>query len=193
MNMQPWNLVFVIGFIIYAAIRGVFEQCTKGNETAVSHGGTQERLLIGVLFVGTFLLPVLYLFTSLLAFADYALPRWAPWAGTVLMASALWLFWRSHADLGANWSITLEVRKGHELIKHGVYRRIRHPMYAAIFLFSIAQGLLLQSWLAGWAGLVTVAPLYLVRTPREEKMMCEFFGESYRDYMGRTGRLWPRL
>ena len=46
-------------------------------------------------------------------------------------------------------------------------------MYAAIFLFALAQGLLLQNWLAGWAGLVTVALLYLVRTPREEKMMCE--------------------
>jgi len=85
------------------------------------------------------------------------------------------------------------MRKGHELIVHGVYRRIRHPMYAVIFVFALAQGLLLQNWLAGWAGLVTVAPVYLVRTPREEKMMCEFFGESYRDYMGRTGRQWPRL
>ena len=45
----------------------------------------------------------------------------------------------AHADLGLNWSITLEMRKGHELIVHGVYRRIRHPMYAAIFLFAVAQ------------------------------------------------------
>ena len=40
---------------------------------------------------------------------------------------------------------------------------------------------------------MTFAILYLVRTPREEKMMCEVFGESYRDYMQRTGRLWPRF
>jgi protein-S-isoprenylcysteine O-methyltransferase Ste14 len=66
-------------------------------------------------------------------------------------------------------------------------------MYAAIFLFALAQGLLLQNWLAGWAGLVTVALLYLVREPREERMMCEFFGDSYRDYIKRTGRLFPRL
>jgi protein-S-isoprenylcysteine O-methyltransferase Ste14 len=66
-------------------------------------------------------------------------------------------------------------------------------MYAGIFLFAVAQGLLLQNWLAGWAGLVTVAFLYLVRTPREEKMMCEFFGDSYRDCMKRTGRLFPRF
>ena len=63
-------------------------------------------------------------------------------------------------------------------------------MYAAIFLFAIAQGLLLQNWLAGWGGFVTFEILYLVRVSREEQMMCEFFGDSYREYMKRTGRLW---
>ncbi len=50
------------------------------------------------------------------------------------MVAALWLFWRSHADLGRNWSQAFELRKGHELITHGVYRVVRHPMYAAIWL-----------------------------------------------------------
>jgi len=95
--------------------------------------------------------------------------------------------------LVSTWSITLEMRKGHELIVHGCLSTHPPSDVCRDFLFALAQGLLLQSWLAGWAGLVTVAPLYLVRTPREEKMVCEFFGESYRDYMGRTGRLWPRL
>jgi protein-S-isoprenylcysteine O-methyltransferase Ste14 len=105
---------------------------------------------------------------------------------------AIWLFWRSHADLGLNWSMTLEMRKDHELVTRGVYRRVRHPMYAAIFLFAIAQGLVLQNWLAGWGGFVSFALLYLVRAPREEKMMSEFFGEEYGRYVRRTGRLWPR-
>ncbi len=109
------------------------------------------------------------------------------------MAAALWLFWRSHADLGPNWSVTLELRKGHQLVQRGVYRSIRHPMYASIWLFSMGQGLLLDNWLAGWSALASFAPLYFVRTPREEQMMCEFFGQEYRDYMRQTGRLLPRL
>jgi protein-S-isoprenylcysteine O-methyltransferase Ste14 len=193
MRLQPWNLVFLFGFIVYAIIRGVFEQRTKGNEKMVSRGGTRDRILIGVLFVGTFLLPALYLFTPWLAFADYRLPAWVPWCGTLVMCVALWLFWRSHADLGQNWSRTLEVRKGHQLVKHGVYRSIRHPMYAAIWLFSLAQGLLLQNWLAGWSAFVTFALMYFVRTPGEERMMGEFFGQEYQDYKQRTGRLFPRL
>jgi protein-S-isoprenylcysteine O-methyltransferase Ste14 len=109
------------------------------------------------------------------------------------MLLALWLFWRSHADLGLNWSVSLEIRAEHELVQHGVYRRIRHPMYAAIWLFSAAQGMLLENWLAGWSALVPFAPMYFVRTPREERMLCEFLGQPYRDYMQQTGRLWPRL
>ena len=193
MRIQVWNLVFLIGMIVYVSIRGVFGGRTKRNEKVVSRADTRDRALVAVVFLGSIILPALYLFTAWLAFADYHLPAFIPWCGAVVMVIALWLFWRAHVDLGLNWSITLEMRKDHELIVHGLYRRIRHPMYAAIFLFAVAQALLLQNWLAGWAGFVTFAILYLVRTPREEKMMCEFFGESYRNYMQRTGRLWPRL
>ena len=159
----------------------------------VSRRDARELTLLAVLGVGTMLLPLLYLFTPWLGFADYRLPAWAPWCGSVAMGAALWLFWRSHADLGENWSITLEVRQGHQLVKDGVYRSIRHPMYAAIWLFSLAQGLLLHNWLAGWSAVVLFTLVYCARTPREEQMMCEFFGQEYRDYMQQTGRLFPRL
>ncbi len=193
MPIQSSNIVFLFGFIAYVAIRGVFEQRTKGNEKAVSRVDGRDRILMFIVFVGSLLLPVVYLFTPWLAFADYRLPAFAPWCGAAVMAAALWLFWRSHADLGRNWSRTLELRKDHQLIKQGVYRSVRHPMYAAIWLFDLAQGLLLQNWLAGWFAFVAFAFLYFVRMPREEKMMCEFFGQEYRDYMRQTGRLFPRI
>jgi protein-S-isoprenylcysteine O-methyltransferase Ste14 len=109
------------------------------------------------------------------------------------MIIAAWLFWRSHADLGLNWSVSLEVRQGHQLVTHGIYRRIRHPMYTAIFLYGLAQGLLLPNWLAGWSSLVPFTIMYLLRVRREEQMMLQFFGDDYRSYMTRTGRLLPRL
>jgi protein-S-isoprenylcysteine O-methyltransferase Ste14 len=193
MVIQPWNLVFLAGFVAYMGIRGVFERRTRGNEKALSRADGRDRALIFIVLVGSLLLPAVYLFTPWLSFADYRLPAFAPWCGAAVMVAALWLFWRSHADLGQNWSITLEVRKGHQLVRHGVYRLVRHPMYASIFLFSLAQGLLLRNWLAGWSALVTFALLYLVRTPREERMMCDFFGQDYRDYMRQTGRLFPRV
>lgn len=89
--------------------------------------------------------------------------------------------------------MTVQVREGHTLVTGGVYRYMRHPMYAAHWLWAIAQALLIENWLAGLALLVTFLPLCLIRIPREEEMMLENFGEEYRQYMNRTGRLIPRL
>ncbi|HZN32262.1 MAG TPA: protein-S-isoprenylcysteine O-methyltransferase [Pirellulaceae bacterium] len=190
---SPWHIVFFVSFLIYLGIRSRYARQLRGVESVHRRVDGLEVFLL-VLVIGTsVLLPVLYLFTPLLAFADYRLPAFAPWCGAVLMIPALWLFWRSHADLGRNWSATLELRKDHQLVTHGVYRLIRHPMYAAIFLFALAQAMLLSNWLAGWSAFVPFLLMYVLRTPREERMMCEHFGQAYQDYMQRTGRLFPRL
>src|SRR5215204_5393163 len=65
-------------------------------------------------------------------------------------------------------------------------------MYASIWLWGIAQTLLLQNWIAGWASIVLFVPMYVLRVSREEQMI-EQFGEAYRAYMNRTGRVGPRL
>jgi protein-S-isoprenylcysteine O-methyltransferase Ste14 len=190
---NPWNAVFFVGFIAYLSIRSHYARQTRRNEKVHRQvDGLEKFLLILVISTST-LFPLLYLFTPLLAFADYRLPALVPWVGAAVMVFALWLFWRSHADLGQNWSVTLEVRKQHQLVTSGVYRRVRHPMYAAIFLWCIAQALLLPNWLAGWSALATFSLMYILRTRREERMMCEFFGDEYRAYMNQTGRLIPRL
>jgi protein-S-isoprenylcysteine O-methyltransferase Ste14 len=192
-RVQIWNIVFLAGFLVYGGVRGVFKKRTESNQATISRLDGMEKALIALVIPGSLLLPLIYLFTPWLNFADYRLPPWAPWCGVVLMLAALWLFWRSHADLGQNWSVTLEVRNGHELVTNGVYRSIRHPMYASIWLWGLAQGLMLANWLAGWYAFVAFAIMYFVRAPREEEMMCEVFGQRYREYMQRTGRLFPRL
>ncbi len=191
--LQPWNLVFFVGFVIYVGTRGRFAHPTRFNENVERRVDGSEKVLLSAMLVSGLLLPVLYLFTPLLSFANYGLPEWLHWCGLVILLFALWLFWRSHADLGLNWSATLEMRKDHSITRHGVYRRIRHPMYAAIGLFSLAQALLLNNWLAGWCVVFVFAMLYVIRTPREERMLTDHFGKEYQDYMSETGRIFPRL
>lgn len=111
--------------------------------------------------------------------------------GTLTGIAFLWLFRRSHKDLGKNWSVTLEVREGHQLVTQGVYAHVRHPMYASFLLWGITQALLIPNWIAGPAGLVAVLALYAVRQSREEAMMRETFGADYDAYCVRTKRLVP--
>ena len=101
------------------------------------------------------------------------------------------MFFRSHADLGRNWSISLQIRNEHRLVTTGIYRLIRHPMYSSFFLLAIAQLMLLPNWFAGATGLIGIGLLYAFRVRQEERMMVERFGAEYRDYMAHTWRLIP--
>jgi protein-S-isoprenylcysteine O-methyltransferase Ste14 len=113
--------------------------------------------------------------------------------GILTLIFGLWLLHRSHADLGANWSNTLEVRERHALITHGVYRRIRHPMYAALLAHGLGQALLVPNWIAGPSFLLPFAILFGVRVGSEERMMRDEFGRGYQEYITRTDRLLPGL
>jgi protein-S-isoprenylcysteine O-methyltransferase Ste14 len=189
---NTFEVIFLAGFILGSVIRKAYTYRARGSKTANKRRSVLDIVLISAGGVGL-AAPLFYLFTSWLDFADYDLPGWLGWVGTAVFAGALLLLWRSHADLGRNWSATLKVREGHTLVTAGIYRYMRHPMYSAHLLWAIAQALLIQNWLAGLALLVAFLPFCLIRIPREEEMMLENFGEQYRQYMNRTGRLIPRL
>lgn len=140
-----------------------------------------------------FILPLIYILTSWLDFADYHLPAWIGWIGILLFAIMLWSLWKSHVDLKHNWSPSLQIIEGHELVTDGIYQHIRHPMYAAHLVWGIAQPLLLQNWIVGFSMLVTLNPVILYRIPREELMLLQCFGEQYRSYIKRTSRMIPYL
>ena len=188
-----FKALYFTGYVIIFTVRLFYRWRTRGNRVVVSRRTTLEILLLFLVFVGMLVIPLVYVFTSYLNFANYQLPSWTGWIGTAIFAFALWLLWRSHADLGRNWFQTLELREGHQLITGGVYRYVRHPMYAAFLLWGLAQPLLLQNWIAGWSHLASFSTLYLLRVSQEERMMLERFGEEYQAYMNRTGRLIPHL
>jgi protein-S-isoprenylcysteine O-methyltransferase Ste14 len=86
--------------------------------------GPLERVLLACMTVG-FVLTLLWVATPVLRFADYSLRPVAFVAGAACLAAGLWCLYKSHADLGANWSVTLEVREKQQLVTHGIYRHVR--------------------------------------------------------------------
>jgi len=189
---STFEVVYLAGLVTGSVVRTLYTGRHRNGKAEKQHRSIPDTALLAAAGLGM-AAPLVYLLTPWLDFANYSLPGWTGWFGTAAFIAAIVLLWRSHADLGRNWSATLQIKAEHSLVTHGVYRHIRHPMYAAHVLWAIAQGLLLENWLAGWAFMVTFVPLYVLRVPNEEQMMLEQFGQEYRDYMACTGRIIPRF
>ena len=129
------------------------------------------------------------------------LPR--PWSAFVIQPSAgicilvmtlslaglgtcLW----ARMVLGRNWSSTVGVKVGHELIQGGPYRYVRHPIYTGMILMFTANVILEGRVVAILAWLLFVYS-FLLKLLREERTMRRQFPSSYPDYAKRTKLLPP--
>jgi len=184
-------VIWFAGLVGWYIIRHPFERKAKKIGVSKSLFDRRESGLLAIALLGLFVIPAVYALTGFPAAFDRPFIPAIAWLGILPMAAALWLFRRSHADLGRNWSISLEVREQHALVKSGVYRLVRHPMYSSFFLLGVAQMLLLANWFAGLAGVVGAGILFGFRVRREEQMMLESFGDDYRSYMTHTKRIIP--
>lgn len=192
--MNPWiaKVVVLAASAVMIATRAPHGQRSRRAKVAKDRKSTREVVLLSLSMLA-FVMPLIWVASPVFAFADYPLRPVPLVTGTAFLIAGLWLFHRSHADLGVNWSITLQIREHHQLITHGVYRRVRHPMYGALFLYSIGQLLALPNWFAGASHLIVFAILFALRVRVEERMMVEEFGDQYVAYAARTKRLIPGL
>jgi len=84
--------------------------------------------------------------------------------------------------LGKFWSLHLEIREGHQLIRGGIYQYVRHPAYAAIMLEVLAIPLVGNAYAALAVAAGLYIPLLFIRWRREEAEMVAKFGRQYERY-----------
>jgi protein-S-isoprenylcysteine O-methyltransferase Ste14 len=193
MNPLLAKIVFVLGFLVANfVIRTPYIKTHKKLRIRSNRNTRLDTSLFLAVAVCGFFVPLLYVFTPLFSFSDYSIPLWVGVTGIAVLVLGDWVFWRSHKDLGGNWSPTLDIRHDHKLVTNGIYQRIRHPMYLSIWLQVIAQAMILPNYIAGFGGLLPFGMLYFQRVAREERMMMEEFGSEYAQYLKRTGRLLPK-
>src|SRR5438045_1184653 len=190
--MNPWiaKALVLVGTVVMIAIRAPHGRRSRIVKVVTSYKTPLETGLLVLAWVG-FFVPLIWVASPAFSFAEYALGTGPLVLGVMCLVIGLWLFYRSHADLGSNWSITLEVREQHRLITQGVYHHIRHPMYSALELYSLGQALVIPNWVAGPANLVAFTILFTLRVHAEEQMMSDTFGDEYATYAARTKRLVP--
>ena len=178
--------------VVMVVIRAPHGRRSRGVKVARSCKGPREVALLTLAWMG-FLVPLIWIVSPVFSFAEHSLRPWAFGAGVLCLVGGLWWFQRSHSDLGTYWSVTLELRENHRLITQGVYSYVRHPMYAALFLYAIGQALVLPNWVVGPSYFVAFGILFAFRIRAEERMMLETFGDEYAAYMARTRLLVPGI
>jgi protein-S-isoprenylcysteine O-methyltransferase Ste14 len=193
--MNPWyaKVAVIVTLIGYSIIRGPHGQRSRAVRIVEDRKDGLELVLLAGAFLGTTILPLVWVATEFPRPGNYPLHP-VPYAlGLLVMLGGLWVFHRSHSDLGSNWSITLQLREQHRLVTTGIYRRVRHPMYASMFLLSIAHVLFVPNWIVAAAYFLSFGILYIFRVDHEERMMLDRFGPEYQTYVRQSGRVMPRL
>ena len=190
--MNPWiaKAIILAGIVGMAVVRTPHIRRSTVIKVVANRKSTLDNVLVALVSIGLFL-PLIWIATPVLAFADYPLRPISFSAGVICLVIGLWLLHRSHVDLGTNWSNTLEIRERHQLVTDGIYRHVRHPMYLALLLYSLGQVLVVSNWVAGPPFLVAFALLVALRIGPEERMMLDEFGKDYDAYRARTKRLVP--
>jgi protein-S-isoprenylcysteine O-methyltransferase Ste14 len=93
--------------------------------------------------------------------------------------------------LGKNRTPYPQPRAGSALVQHGIYARVRHPLYTSVMLASLGWALLWQS-AAAFIAALTLIPFFYAKAIREERWLGQTFS-GYADYARRVPRFFPRL
>ena len=119
----------------------------------------------------------------------YAMLRWA--AAGVALASLL-LTIRCWARMGTDWRMDVAVSKPTNLITDGLFRHVRHPIYAFSMLLMLCSAAILPT-----LPMAVIATIHIVlmnlKARNEERHLLRAHGEAYQRYLARTGRFFPRV
>jgi len=88
------------------------------------------------------------------------------------------------------YASTLVIRRDHQLVVHGVYRFVRHPIYFGVIIICMGVPAYAAS-LYGFLAMSALIPIVLNRIRMEEGLLTEEFGDTYRSYQQATKKLIP--
>jgi protein-S-isoprenylcysteine O-methyltransferase Ste14 len=109
----------------------------------------------------------------------------------ILTVGLLVTVW-ARRHLGRNWSGTITVKHGHELVRSGPYRYVRHPIYSGLILALIGTAIAIGEW-RGLVGAVLIAVSFAIKLSFEERMLAPVFGEELVRYRAEVPALFPRI
>ena len=176
-----------IVFIVYWRIRAANAKTTQRLEPASSRILRAVIFLIAIILLVTTRIPVPWLYHEL-----WPVGFWPFWLGAaVTIAGLLFAIW-ARGYLGRNWSSSVTIKQGHELITTGPYAVVRHPIYTGILTGILGTAITL-SQVRGFIVLVLFFIAFWLKLRMEEQWMRSQFGETYATYARQTAALVPYL
>lgn len=191
----PYRIALVVVVMLTMAVTAYHRLQAAASGEKISH--KEEGYLFAAvlrlaglcLWIGAF---GYLFFPASFRWAALPLPAGVRWLGVAMGVSCSLLMYWTLSSLGRNLTDTVVTRANAHLVTHGPYRWVRHPFYVTAALLMLSVTLLAANWLIGVSSLLVLA-LLAVRTPKEEQMLINRFGQPYRDYMATTGRFLPRI
>ena len=174
-----------IAFLLYWQIKAANTKATQRLEPAASRILRVFMLLIAIVLLSLPRIPVPWLFLQL-----WPVGFWLFWLGAaVTIAGLLFAVW-ARVHLGRNWSRSVTIKQGHELITTGPYAAVRHPIYTGI-LTGLLGSVLALSQVRGVIAFVLFFVAFWIKLRMEEQWMRSQFGEVYVTYARKTAALVP--
>ena len=187
----PWTYwpmwLSAAGWLAFGSYWGTAAKNSAAPKQAES---TKSRRVHELLMNGGILL----LFIAVPGLREDFLPASFLWVliGLSLQAACFALAVWARRHLGTNWSGRIEIKTGHELIRTGPYRIVRHPIYTAMLGMCIGTALV-DGQVHALIGVAMVMFAYWRKIRMEEAKLDEAFGSRYQDYRRATWRVLPGL
>lgn len=132
--------------------------------------------------------------------APWQLPTWARdlpygalrWLAVAVGLICLGLSIHCWLRMGRNWRMAVAPDQQTDLVTTGLYRLVRHPIYALSILLMVCTLLAVPTWPVSLMAALHIG-LMLTKARNEERFLVGRHGAAYRSYMQRTGRFVPRL
>jgi len=193
---QIFRWVFFFVFVGMFFISGYFRRRARQSGEVISRLSEGMPVLLArmILAAPLFLSFVAYIVNpQWMEWSAYELPSWMRWLAVIASVGFLPLLFWVMVSIGKNVSETFMTKERHELVTHGPYRWVRHPLYAVTIGILVSLSIIAGNWFMMAIALTSIGGILVFIIPREEAELVRKFGDKYRQYQKRTGRLVPRL
>jgi protein-S-isoprenylcysteine O-methyltransferase Ste14 len=182
-RMTPGILVFLV-FALYWSFAARDRAADQSSEPRWSTALHRALVTLAVVLI---LFPIPGLSAPFVPAAGWVLAL-----GLVVELAGVALAVLARRALGANWSAEVRIATDHQLVRTGVYRRLRHPIYAGVLLLYL--GLALQSGrLNALVGVALAAAAYWRKIGLEEQVLAGRFGAEFAAWRKTSWALIPPL